>query len=295
VPRVELTHLQAMTPDAAGLDPRQADLLHARGIELSMRLPLITIERPSRAVFDRQLDKVIAHCDAELRRSRSTEAMAQVLPQVPFWNSLLPFSPWRTPAACEFIECALAFANQVVHRIKHALSVPRPSELSPLVQPLLQTPGWAAFPSGHATEAFLFARLAIGLLGPAHVDAGTQVPVEGVLWEALRRQAASIADNRVYVGLHFPVDGVAGRLLGQALAEYVMAKAVGAAWAPRRFLASDAALADVDLDWSLPTDGGAAQPPYYAREGLGAPVPANPILQALWTKARGELATLGFR
>jgi hypothetical protein len=60
-------------------------------------------------------------------------------------------------------------------------------------------------------------------------------------------------------------------------------------------VASDAALADVDLDWSLPTDGGAGQPVYYVREAPGAAVPANPILQALWAKARAELGTLGFQ
>jgi len=78
---------------------------------------------------------------------------------------------------------------------------------------MITTPGHGSFPSGHSTQAFMLAYLMEGLLDlPA--DAVTQ----------LERQAARIATNRVVAGVHFPVDSVAGRLLGKTLAEYVLAR-----------------------------------------------------------------------
>ena len=80
---------------------------------------------------------------------------------------------------------------------------------------MITTPGHGAYPSGHATQAFMLARLLDGLLGLS-----IHAPSKAL---QLYRQASRIATNRVVAGVHFPVDSVAGRLLGHVIAEYVLA------------------------------------------------------------------------
>ena len=59
----------------------------------------------------------------------------------------------------ELIYAALRFAYSVEMRIKHALACRRPHEYSPQIQPIIACPLHGSLPSGHATEAFMFAHL----------------------------------------------------------------------------------------------------------------------------------------
>ena len=248
---------------------------------------VLTIERPSRAVFNEQIKQVVAHARNDGRRHRAPEILTQVLPQVPYWNSVVPLSPWRNRHTFELIGIALHFAMQVCHNIKHAFAVPRPNELSVHVQPILQTPGWSAFPSGHATEAFMFARLMRGLLHQS-TDSGVHT--------ALQKQAKSIADNRVFAGLHYPVDSVAGQVLGETLAEYVISLCTEGTnaqkWRPRTFKSHTDELKGIDfepLEATMDENQGHWLVVDPATRGAH-----SEVLKYLWDKARTEWNDVGF-
>jgi membrane-associated phospholipid phosphatase len=68
----------------------------------------------------------------------------------------------------------------------------------------VRLPSSRSFPSGHSAGAFAFAT------GVAHV-----MPRTGVV---LRGLAALVAYSRVHTGVHYPIDAMAGALLGTAIA-----------------------------------------------------------------------------
>jgi diacylglycerol kinase family enzyme/membrane-associated phospholipid phosphatase len=80
----------------------------------------------------------------------------------------------------------------------------RPEPDRGLTTPLHRTPRTASFPSGHAASAFAFATGAV-LESPA-------------LGAPLGVAAAAVAASRVYAGVHYPADVLAGSLVGAAVA-----------------------------------------------------------------------------
>ena len=68
--------------------------------------------------------------------------------------------------------------------------------------PLLTTPPFPAYPSGHAATSGAAATV-LEALWPTH------------LWD-LRQAAEEAALSRIYGGIHFPMDGAAGLELGRA-------------------------------------------------------------------------------
>jgi hypothetical protein len=109
-------------------------------------------------------------------------------------------------------------------RFKHELACWRPIDWSAQVQPMITTPGHGSLPSGHCTQSYVVVEVLKALLNIKGTNAG---PVSFGL--QLDRMAARIATNRVIAGVHFPVDNVAGRLLGKVLGEYFVYRCGGAA------------------------------------------------------------------
>ena len=97
-------------------------------------------------------------------------------------------------------------ADLLALSVKAAVARPRPNTTIPEADPLIGAGGWS-FPSGHAATAFAGA-VALTYLSRSG----------GPLFFLL---AAAIAFSRVYVGVHYPGDVLAGAALGTA---------VGLAW-----------------------------------------------------------------
>lgn len=88
--------------------------------------------------------------------------------------------------------------------LKHLFQRPRPFETLPGVNLLLPPPHSFSFPSGHAANAF-----ASGIVLARKLPA--------LAWPALIL-AVAITFSRVYVGVHYPLDILAGSLVGAACA-----------------------------------------------------------------------------
>lgn len=120
------------------------------------------------------------------------------------WVALGVVLVWRQPArAPGFWRMLLALwlASLVTNQIlKPVVGRPRPSVTQSEVRVVGRQPGSYAFPSGHAAEAFASA-LALSQLWPR----GRR---------GLFALASLVALSRVYLGVHYPLDVVAGAAVG---------------------------------------------------------------------------------
>lgn len=203
----------------------------------SDRWPIFKVSRPPHACFVEQLNSVHQHID--LRPERLTEIINQIGIPMQFWATILDINPVDHHYTLELLAIALQGLSHVNQFAKHTLACPRPAAYSPSIQPVINPRRFGAFPSGHAAEAFLIARLLQVLSGQARKPKVGAEPNEYRLELHLQRLAARIADNRVVAGVHFPIDGTAGRMVGETFAEYFLFRcglsphSIG--WTPRRF------------------------------------------------------------
>jgi membrane-associated phospholipid phosphatase len=107
---------------------------------------------------------------------------------------------WRPLAA---VAGAFLLAQVVSSELKTLTDRPRPSLTFATVHPLVHVPASGAFPSGHATTA---------------------AAVAAALWWSSRRASMAlgafallIALSRVWLGVHYPSDVIAGLALGEVL------------------------------------------------------------------------------
>jgi hypothetical protein len=108
--------------------------------------------------------------------------------------------------------------------------------------------------------------------------------------DQLDRQAARIATNRVVAGMHFPLDAMAGRMLGVALGEYFYGRCVG----PQTFMSRTFIAGGIDANPTTDFNPfNAAQdldsPPFYY-QSAGEDVAQSALMNHVWQMASAEWA-----
>ncbi len=247
---------------------------------------LVEMTRPTDAIFKAQLGLVATYAD--LREDRGAEILAQAPGTIDFWASIIGLQAHRHKWTLELLDLAFGMAVHVHMRFKHAFACPRAAELSPQIQTMIPTPGHASWPSGHATESYLFATLLEALLDDAQPGIGKQYN------EQLQRLAARIAVNRTVAGLHYPVDSAAGRLLGTALAQFFVARCIKQEVNARAFdgtrfhgpkIEGKDEFRPLDFDPRVSMANGHG---YYRELPPLTNVTPAPLLAFIWEKARDE-------
>lgn len=111
---------------------------------------------------------------------------------------------YRRPQVFFLVAATSVVASFLNAALKYAVGRERPPSVVLDPEPLMEVPTTSSFPSGHAMSSFacalVLARVAPRLAVPAFV------------------LAVAIAVSRVYVGVHYPLDILAGGLLGLGVA-----------------------------------------------------------------------------
>jgi undecaprenyl-diphosphatase len=110
----------------------------------------------------------------------------------------------RRPSIAFAVPVVVVLADLAASGVKLATDRNRPKATLDGIDVLVTTPSSASFPSGHAATSFA-----------AAVVLAVALPVLAPAFFVL---AALVGFSRLYVGVHFPLDVLAGAVLGVAVA-----------------------------------------------------------------------------
>jgi membrane-associated phospholipid phosphatase len=156
----------------------------------------------------------------EYRPGVMAEALAQLTNPWRWFRAILMCNSKSAPATHLLVETAAYIGQYQVMWYKRHFNRPRPSQFSPALLPPIDVPGHASFPSGHATQSMLIALCLEQVMPtaanyPPNVNAPDKGPPPHPGISPLQQMAARIARNREVLGLHYPSDSKAGRLLAK--------------------------------------------------------------------------------
>lgn len=131
-----------------------------------------------------------------------------------FFSTLFPrrlmFNRYSHPATFEVLRVGVHLPNFVAVYYKDMFQRDRPSRISPEVDPMIEVPGHASYPSGHSTQAYLAAHL----LQRVHPDG------DDPRWQKdIFDLAQHVAFCREVAGVHYESDSIAGKKLARAISD----------------------------------------------------------------------------
>jgi undecaprenyl-diphosphatase len=119
----------------------------------------------------------------------------------------------QLPVASLIAAVSVGIGSLVVALLKETVDRPRPAHADPGIDTVVGTPGSPSFPSGHTATAFAAAAV-VGAFYPR------------LRWP-LYALAALVGISRIYLGVHFALDVVAGAILGLSIG-------LGIVWAVKK-------------------------------------------------------------
>lgn len=143
---------------------------------------------------------------AQAWRSPAQVAWAKRVDRADIFDLMEPLGPAFTaanlPRLARLLEQVQRESSGATRDLKRRYDRPRPPRLDPALQPCVDLPGSASYPSGHTFSITL--------------AAGVIAEVLPELKTVLQAQARRAAWGRVLGGVHYPTDLEGGRLLAEA-------------------------------------------------------------------------------
>jgi membrane-associated phospholipid phosphatase len=242
---------------------------------------LVTLEAPDSAhLATKQLPFLRTYAD--LRGDRLNEIIMQTGDIQSFFGLVGYMAPDATKWTLALNQAMLRLCTVVEMPLKHGFDVARPIAMSRKVQPMIQTPGHGAWPSGHATEAFACATLLSRLFLNSAVNPVEQISTGSELF----RHAERIAMNRTVAGVHFPTDSMAGAVLGVTVAEALINILEGATQTRARVFHGASYEGDFTLARMTEALGNSTE-----IETSNVSLPPNAVpawLRTMWSEAKNE-------
>jgi hypothetical protein len=128
------------------------------------------------------------------------------------------------PATSRMLIVADALTALITMHYKAHFNRARPAQVAPALMPPIEHAGHASFPSGHATQAHVFATLLKEVI-PKRLGAAAPTPADPdrtTIEKSLVFLADRIARNREIAGLHYPSDTRAGVTLAGAITSKIL-------------------------------------------------------------------------
>jgi hypothetical protein len=186
--------------------------------------PVTQIAKPTVKMFDEELKAVTKA--AGRRGLQLEEAFTQALSPAAYFAAITGLAEQSKGATLLYLTVATDVLGNLLHGMKHAFGIARPSQKEGLLLPIVALPSHGSFPAGHAAYSYMLAELIAALNPLADRD-------------SLLKVAGFAADNRVVAGVHYPIDSIAGEVLGRGLAAWLVAlgspNPSAATWRPTRY------------------------------------------------------------